>query len=94
MVATINNPPVERRVERERIVERSDSGAGWAVAVIILLAIIVAGAYWYTHRAPAAPAQQPGANIQVNLPSAGTQPSDTSGSGAGSASAPTQTTNP
>lgn len=74
MVTVVNNPPVER----ERVIE-SDSSAGWAVAVIILLALIVGGAYWYTHRAPAAAPQQPGANIQVNLPAAGVQPDNSGG---------------
>jgi len=45
-----------------------DSGtAGWAVAVIILLAVIVGGFLWYRSHGAAAPAQ-PGANINVTIP--------------------------
>ncbi len=75
MATIVNNPST---VERERVIE-TDSGAGWAVAVIVLLVVLAVGAYIWTHRT-AAPAQQtPGANIQVNLPSAGVQPTDSSG---------------
>ncbi len=61
------------------------SSAGWAVAVIILLVVIAGGIFWYTrHRA--APAN-PGATIQVNLPTGG----DTNnGGGGGDTSGPQQ----
>lgn len=46
----------------------NDSGAGWAVAIIILLVVIVGGFLWFrTRGVPAAPAQ-PGANINVTIP--------------------------
>ena len=50
--------------------ERGDSSAGWAVAVIILLVVIAGIAFWYM-RARGAPAQSPGATIQVNMPTGG-----------------------
>lgn len=47
----------------------SDGSAGWAVAVIILLAIIAGGAYYFLrHRAVVQAPAQPAANIQVNVP--------------------------
>jgi len=85
MATVVNNPTVER----ERVIE-TDSGAGWAVAVIVLLAVIAVGAYFWTHRAPAA-APNTGNSINVTLPSAGYQPSgDTSGTGGNAQTAPTQ----
>lgn len=58
--------------------DNSDSSAGWAVAVIILLVVIAGIAFWYI-RGRAAPASNPGATIQVNLPAGG----DNGGSGGG-----------
>ena len=71
--------------------ERGDSSAGWAVAVIILLVVIAGIAFWYM-RARGAPAQSPGATIQVNMPTGGNA-GGTGGGGSdtgGSAPAPTQ----
>jgi hypothetical protein len=67
--------------------DRDDSSAGWAVAVIILLVVIAGIAFWYAryHRAPA---QGGGANIQVNLPTAGNGGGSGSGGGGGGGSAP------
>ena len=49
--------------------DSSDSSAGWAVAVIILLVVIAGIAFWYMrYRTPAA---NSGATIQVNLPAGG-----------------------
>lgn len=47
----------------------NDAGsAGWFVALIILLAVIVGGFVWYRyHRAPAA---APATNINVTIPAA------------------------
>jgi len=56
MATIINTPPTT---------ESSGSGAGWAVAVIILLAIIGVGAYfWLNYRAVPAT----GIDINVTLP--------------------------
>ncbi len=57
MSTIINTPPA---------IESTDSGAGWAVAVILLLAVIATGAYaWFHyHGAPAARST----TIQLNLP--------------------------
>ena len=68
--------------------DSSDSSAGWAVAVIILLVIIAGVAFWYV-RYRGAPAQSPGATIQVNLPTGGN-----SGGGNTPAPAPTPTPTP
>lgn len=81
-MATIVNNPAERT---ERVVETSDNG-GWAVAVIVLLAVIVVGAFvWLRYyNAPAASQsnQAPGASINVTLP--GNTGTDNSGSAGGS----------
>ena len=81
-MATIVNNPAERT---ERVVESSDSG-GWAVAVIVLLAVVVIGAFLWMryYSAPAATqqTQTPGsANINVTLP-ANTGTDNTGGTGA------------
>lgn len=44
----------------------SSDGAGWAVAVIILLAVIGVGGYYLLHHRGAAPTS--GANINVSIP--------------------------
>lgn len=80
-MATIVNNPAERT---ERVVETS--GGGWAVAVIVLVAVIAIGAFvWMRYySAPAAmQTQTPGsAQINLTLPSGGSQSGgDTSGSG-------------
>ncbi len=66
---------------RAVLVDSSDNSAGWAVAVLILVAVIVAGAFWYMryYRAPAA-ANNTGSTIQVNLPSSGYAPTDNTNS--------------
>jgi len=69
MVTVVNNPGGS-----DRVVERSDS-SGWAVAVIILIALVAVGGFfaWRYYRAPAAaPAQSNGgANINVTVPTPG-----------------------
>ncbi|MFA6414494.1 MAG: hypothetical protein WC217_00140 [Candidatus Paceibacterota bacterium] len=56
-MATIINTPATT--------EGADSGAGWAVAVLILLVVIGVGAYfWLNYRAVPAT----GMNINVTLP--------------------------
>lgn len=69
--------------------DRSDGSAGWAVAVIILLVVIAGIAFWYM-RGRAAPAQSPGATIQVNLPTGGDSGGGSGGGGGGAAPAPAQ----
>lgn len=65
MATIINNPTPERAV----LVEGSDSGAGWAVAIIILLAVIGIGAYaWVRYHPGSAAAPSGGTNINVQLP--------------------------
>lgn len=66
----------ERPVDRGVIVERDDSG--WAVALIVVVAMLAIGAFvWARYYSAPAPVQQaPGANIEVTLPqTGGTQPS-------------------
>lgn len=67
--------------------ERSDSSAGWAVAVIILLVVIAGIAFFYM-RYRGAPAANPGATIQVNLP--GNAGGGDAGGGSGGGAAPVQ----
>ncbi len=59
-----------------------DSGAGWAVAVLILVVVLVAGAFWYMryYRAPAN-SGTPGTTVQVNLPSSGYAPANNTSAG-------------
>lgn len=47
--------------------DSSGSGAGWAVAVLVLLAVIGAGIYFWVHYR-GAPAANSGTNINVTLP--------------------------
>ena len=68
-----------------------DSGAGWAVAILILVVLLVAGAFWYM-RAYRAPAGAAGSTVQVNLPSSGYAPA--SGSTGSTGSTQTQQTTP
>jgi hypothetical protein len=75
MSTIINNPRSEP--ERTVLVEGGDGGAGWAVAIVILVAVIVVGGFWYArHRGATAPATG-GTNINVTLPATtgGTAPS-------------------
>ena len=76
MVTVVNSPGPGS-------VERADSGAGWAVAVIILLVVLAVGAFaWMRYNgAPAAPARDGGANINVTLPDV--TPDGGAGGGAG-----------
>ena len=61
----------------------SDSGsAGWAVAVIILLAVIAGGFMWYRYHG-AAPAQPTPANINVTIPLPGGAENNNTNGGAG-----------
>ena len=73
MVTVVNNPGGTDRVIE---VDKSDSAAGWAVAVIILIAIVAVGAYAWTHyyRSPAAAQPSGGTNINVTVPAAGYAP--------------------
>ncbi len=80
MATILNNPG-----STERVVERSSDG-GWAVAVIILLAVLVVGGFvWMRYGAPAAvptDTNTPGsANINVTLPAGGNDNNNTGGSG-------------
>lgn len=90
MATIVNNP----NGPSDRIVERSDSG-GWAVAVIILLAVLVVGGFvWMRYYGTPAPAPQtntadntPGsANINITLPAdqGGAGSGDGAGTGASS----------
>lgn len=81
MATIVNNPGGS-----ERVIDRTgDSSAGWAVAVIILLAVVLIGGYFWTRGAAPAtqPAERDAANINVTVPA----PSggDTTGTGGGAA---------
>jgi len=64
MVTVVNSPG------GERVVDRSDTG-GWAVAVIVLVALVAIGGFfaWRYYGAPAAaPAPNEATNINVTIP--------------------------
>jgi hypothetical protein len=79
MATIVNNPgPSERVVERTS----GDATAGWAIAIIILIAIVIGAFAWVRyHGAPYAPSTGTpaggSANINVSVPG-------TSGGGSGS----------
>ena len=59
-------------IERDTSVrDTGDSSAGWAVAIIVLLAVIVFGAVYFYRHGAAAPANSGSTNINVTLPSGG-----------------------
>lgn len=63
IINTPNQPPTEKAV----LVDMTDN-SGWAIAVIILIAVIAFGGYYYMqHRAPAQNTSG-GTNINVTLP--------------------------
>ena len=63
MATIVNNP------QPERVIQTSESGgAGWAVAVVILIAVIAGLFVWYRYHTAAAPVQSGSANINVTLP--------------------------
>jgi hypothetical protein len=75
MTTIVNSPnpaPAERTVVKE-------DASGWAIAVIILIAVIAIGAYLWLNRQPAQPVQtaqpesQDSTNINVTIPT----PTDT-----------------
>ncbi len=70
MSTVINNPVPEKTVVQ------SDS-SGWAIAVIILIAIIAVGGFWYFryYRSAPQPEQQSGATINLTLPAGSTNSS-------------------
>jgi hypothetical protein len=60
MSTVINTPPTR---------ESADSAAGWAVSVIILLAVIGVGAYlWAQRQAPAPTTNNEGDEINLTIP--------------------------
>lgn len=75
MATIVNNPGPERVIEVGRT---GDGMAGWAIAVIILIAVVLALFGWiHYHRAPAAqPAAQTGPSINVTLPGGGVPSGD------------------
>ncbi len=82
MATIINNPGSTS----DRIVEREDS-SGWAVAVIVLVAVIAGGLFFYSriHRVGATPASG-GTNINLTVPTPAPSGGGASGGGAGAPS--------
>ena len=73
MTTVINNPQ-----PTERTVVESDS-SGWIVSVLILIAVILGGIYWWMHYSKAPAVQQQGtrpssAVINVSVPTGGGNP--------------------
>ena len=71
MATIVNDPGSSPTIERTVIDRTGDSGAGWAVAMIVLIAVIAVGSFiWlrYYNQAPAAPPANGGAEINVTLP--------------------------
>ena len=66
-MTTIINTPNQPPVEKTTLVGVTDN-SGWAIAVVILIAVIAFGGYYYMkHRAPAQNTSG-GTNINVTLP--------------------------
>ncbi len=80
-MTTLINNSTPGRTETPIIVERSDDSAGWAVAVIVLLMVLAAGAYLWSRYHSVATVQSAGTNINVSLPSP-VAPAATGNSGA------------
>ena len=70
MATIINTPSPERVVA----VDRASDSSGWAVAVVILIAVIALGAWAWVHYRGTAAAPSGGTNINVTLP---TKPAET-----------------
>lgn len=71
----------ERTTDRPAYVDRGDSGAGWAVALVLIVAVLAVGLFvWARYRgvSPATP-NTGGSNINVTVPG-------TSGGASGGAS--------
>jgi len=68
LMATIIENRVPEPMSRSVLVDNTDSGAGWAVAIIVLVAALFVGVFWYmrTHAPAVTPA--PASTVQVNLP--------------------------
>ncbi len=77
MATIVNNPSSAPATERTYIERSDDSGAGWAVAIIILLAVVAIGGFmwmrYYNAPAAATPQSTGGTNINVTLPESQTQ---------------------
>jgi hypothetical protein len=82
---------IERERERDRpVVERDDSGAGVAAILVVLAVLVIGGiilARYYNVSAPAT--QNPGTNINVDVPLPSTGSGGTQSTPSGGA-APTQ----
>lgn len=63
---------------------QDSSGAGWAVAVVVLLLVLIVGYFAYAHYGGRSAA--PSANVNVTLPTSGG--SDSGGTTGGSGGAP------
>jgi hypothetical protein len=96
MATIVNNPGAAPSTSDRTYIERtSDDGAGWAVAIIVLLAVLAVGAFLWVryNRAPAAATPAPGANINVTLPTSNGGDT-TGGTDAGTGGTQTQTPTP
>jgi hypothetical protein len=71
MATIINNPTSP---QEPTIVSTTTDSSGWVVAVVILLIVIVGAAIWYTRHRGATVVQQPGATVNVTLPTGANQP--------------------
>jgi hypothetical protein len=77
MATILNNPSNAPATERTYVERSSDDSGGWAVAIIVLLAVLAIGAFmwlrYYNAPAAATPQSNGGANINVTLPESQTQ---------------------
>lgn len=74
MATVINNPGPGS----ERVVERTDAGAGWAVAIVLIVLALIALFVWPGFRRTATPGAPNTGTTNVNVT---TPPSGTGGSG-------------
>jgi len=68
MATIVNNPSGG---PSERVIDRTDSGAGWAVALVVLIAVIVGLFVWYRYRVTPGVPSTGTENVNVTVPASG-----------------------
>ncbi len=61
--------------------DRSESAAGWAIAAVVVVAIIIGAVLLFQNGLPGVPNTGTDTNVNIELPTTGTGGTDTSGTG-------------